>query len=195
MRTFTHPLLATLPSVLLIGVESSARTRIHRILRRAKFRTFVCAQLRDALDLMHLVSVIVCHQPLPGIRWQDVLRQAEKLRSAPSVVVTIPRPLTIQLDEANQAGVFALLEPYHEAEVTALIQRAHAEYQVVRHLQSAPAGGLARLDQALLPAATGPADFREPPKWPESSTAVPFRAVSAPRRDPVPDPAKPVSVG
>lgn len=123
-----------------------------------------------------------------------MLRQAETLRSAPSVVVTIPRPLTIQLDEANQAGVFALLEPYHEAEVTALIQRAHAEYQVVRQLQSAPAGGLVRLEQVLLPAATGPADFREPPKWPESATAVPFRAVNAPRREPVPDPADPVSV-
>lgn len=194
MRTITHPLLATLPSVLVIGMESEARARFHRILRRAKFRTFVCAQLRDAIDLMQMASVVVCHQPLPGILWQDVLRQAEKLRNAPSVIVTIPRPLTIDLDEANQRGVFALLEPYHETEVTALIQRAHAEYQAVRQLQSAHADGLTLFEQLRASPMAVPADTRNESDWPDTSSGVRFRAADRLQRESATDLPEPVSV-
>ncbi len=194
MRTFTHPLLATLPSVLVIGMESKARTRFHRLLRRAKFRTFVCAQLRDAVDLMPLVSVVVCHQPLDGFRWQEVLRQAEAQRNAPSVVVTIPRPLTIDLDEANQAGVFTLLEPYHEAEVSALIQRAHAEYQAVRQLESAHADGLTLFEQLRASPIGVPANMQRENSWPDTSSAVRFQATDRPQRESANDLPEPVSV-
>ena len=191
MRTFTHPLLATLPSVLLIGTESSARARFHRVLRGAKFRTFVCAQLRDAADLMHLVSVVVCHQPLPGIRWQDVLKHAETLRNAPSVVVTIPRPLTIDLDEASQAGVFALLEPYDDTELTTLVQRAHAEYQAVRQLDGAHPDPIATLERFRV-AVGAPAAVSSPAKWTETASTARFRAAKASRSGAVPDAPEPV---
>lgn len=194
MRTFTHPLLATLPSVLVIGMESKARTRFHRLLRRAKFRTFVCAQLRDAIDLMQLVSVVVCHQPLDGFRWREVLLQAESLRNPPSVVVTIPRPLTLDLDEANQAGVFALLEPYYEAEISALIQRAHTEYQAVRQLQSAHADGLTLFEQLRASPIAAPAATPSESDWPETSSTVRFRAADRLQRESATDLPEPVSV-
>lgn len=194
MRTFPHPLLATLPSVLVIGKESEARSRFHRILRRARFRTLVCAQLRDAIDLMPMASVVVCHQPLPGIHWQDVLRQAEKLQNAPSVVVTIPRPLTIDLDDANQRGVFTLLEPYSESEVTGIIRRAHAEYQAVRQLQSSHTDGRALFEQLRTPVAATTAQAEGKAKWLETSSTVRFGAPKSKVCEATEDMREPVSV-
>lgn len=193
MRTFTHPLLSTLPCVLLIGEESKARARFHRILRRAQFRTFVCAQFRDAVDLMQFVSVIVCHQPLTDVHWMDVLRQAEKLRNAPSVVVTVPRPLTIDLNDANQAGAFALLVPYRDAELVALIHRAHTEYQTVRQLQSVHSTGRGRFDPVRIPTATTESEMQEPGKWTKSSSAARFQAPKPTRRELNANPEKSVT--
>ncbi|MCC6262552.1 MAG: hypothetical protein IT169_03170 [Bryobacterales bacterium] len=141
---------------------------------------------------MHLVSVVVCHQPLPEIRWQDVLKHAEALRNAPSVVVTIPRPLTIALDEASQAGVFALLEPYDDTELTALVQRAHAEYQAVRQLDYAHRDPSASLEQFRV-AVSAPAAVPPPAKWTETASTARFQAAKAPRSKSFPNTPEPVS--
>lgn len=183
MRTIPHPLLSTIPSVLLIGAESAARSRLHRTLRRSRFRTFVCAQFRDAAELMQFASVVVCHQPLPDTHWKAVLAQAERLPYPPSVVVTIPRPLTIDLDEANQAGVFVLLEPYDETELSNLIQRAHTEYQTVRELQSPRPVTLKRIDRVRALVRCTPSERKALTRWTESASTASFRTSRSPRRE------------
>ncbi len=180
MRTTTHPLLSTVPSVLVIGKESPARARLHRALGRARFRAFVCAQLRDAIELMQYTSVVVCQQPLPGVDWKTVLEQAERLRYPPSVVVTIPRPLTVDLDEANQTGVFTLLEPFQESDLISFIIRAHTEYQTVRDLQSIRPAATPRSQRVRALARCGTSESRAVTRWTEAASTASFRTPGPP---------------
>lgn len=193
MGTLAHPLLSTLPCVLLIGNDSKARARLHRILLRSQFRTFVCAQLRDAVELMQFVSVIVCHQPLTDVHWKDVLRQAETLRNAPSVIVTFPRTVSNDLEEAYQAGVFALPLPYPDTELVSLVHRAHTEFQAVRQLQSAHSTGRERFDPFRIPTATAQSEIQDSSKWTKSSSAARFQAPKPTRRELNAGPAKSVT--
>lgn len=193
MGTFAHPLLSTLPCVLVIGNDSKARAQLHRILLHARFRTFVCAQFRDAVELMQFVSVILCHQPLTDLHWKDVLRQAETLREAPSVIVTVPRTTPQDLEDAYQAGVFALPVPYRDTELITLVRRAHTEYRTVRQLQSAHLTGLERFGPLPTPTATKQSEIQDSSKWTKSSSAARFQAPNPTQRELIANPAKSVT--
>ena len=71
MRKLAGPCVAPPLSILLVSSETEARSLLKSILQKAQCRTFVCTRCRDAIDLIHLASVVICERFLPDGSWLD----------------------------------------------------------------------------------------------------------------------------
>jgi DNA-binding NtrC family response regulator len=129
MRKHARSDAAPPPSVLLIGPETGERSALQSILQAAQCQTFVCARLRDAIDLLKFASVVICEPSLPDGSWRDVFRAAEALARRPSFLVTSPVADGKLLAEAlNLSGQDSLVPPFRAAEVIRAVRDGHARY-------------------------------------------------------------------
>lgn len=129
MTQYAQSSLATLPSVLLFGAESPARSRLHSILVNTRFRTLACARLRDALDLLPLASVVVVHPPLEDCNWEELRAQAEAVARPPELVQITTDSRESASEELHPAVRFALHTSWPGTDVTEFVRNAHHRWQ------------------------------------------------------------------
>ncbi len=131
MRRTADARVATPPSVLLVSPDTETRSQLQSILQKAHCRTFACARCRDAIDLIHLASAVVCERVLPDGSWLDVLHAAQALTPAPALIVTSRLTDAELWAEVLHLGGYDLLaQPFHADEVMWAVTSAHGRWAV-----------------------------------------------------------------
>lgn len=126
MRKLAGPCVAPPPSVVLVSSETESRSLLQSILQKAQCRTFACARCRDAVDLIHLASVVICERFLPDGSWLDVLRAAQALPKAPGLIVTSRLADTALWAEVLHLGGHDVLsQPFQAEEVMWTVRSVH----------------------------------------------------------------------